>query len=189
MADPSVRWASILGNSRQTYLPEDGHADILDLMAVASRVGGAHVFHGEKRRHLLRASSRRSCTAGRYRHRQLATQGDAQGLTGQEKGLRALAFLEKNKHRMRYDAYLRLGCPVATGVIEGACRHVIKDRMERADMRWKIPGAQAMLDLRTIRTNGDWTTFQDFRIALENERLYPNTKALEGSEWTAFQAA
>ena len=90
---------------------------------------------------------------------------------------------------MRYDAYLRMGLPLATGVIEGACRHVIKDRMERAGMRWKIPGAQAMLELRTIRTNGDWTAFQDFRIALENERLYPNTRAFEDSEWPAFQAA
>jgi len=86
---------------------------------------------------------------------------------------------------MRYDQYLDLGCPVATGVIEGACRHVIKDRMERAGMRWKLPGAQAMLNLRTIYTNGDWTAFQDFRIALENDWLYPNTKAFDAREWPA----
>ena len=90
---------------------------------------------------------------------------------------------------MRYDEYLRLGCPIATGVIEGACRHVIKDRMERAGMRWKVPGAQAMLNLRTIHTNGDWVAFQEFRIALENECLYPNTKTFEAREWPAFQAA
>ena len=90
---------------------------------------------------------------------------------------------------MRYDEYLQLGCPIATGVIEGACRHVIKDRMERAGMRWKVPGAQAMLNLRSIHNNGDWIAFQEFRIALENEWRYPNTKTFEAQEWPAFQAA
>ena len=186
-----------LETDRHTYLPEDAHTlDILDLMHVLPRVWeAAHVFHGEASaeasafvRHDLTRILRGEIGSVITQWRRKGTQ---QRLTGaKKKNLRALcAFLEKNKHRMRYDEYLRLGCPVATGVIEGACRHVIKDRMERAGMRWKIPGAQAMLDLRTIRTNGDWTAFQDFRIALENERLYPNTKAFEVSEWTAFQAA
>ena len=57
---------------------------------------------------------------------------------------------------MRYDEYLAAGYPIASGVIEGACRHFVKDRMERADMRWMIEGAQAMLDLRSAALNGDW---------------------------------
>jgi hypothetical protein len=180
-----------LETDRQRYLPEDTHTvDILDLMHVLPRVWeAAHVFHEEGRaaatefvrEHLTRilrgevgqviAGWRRKATC--------------QGLTGaKNKNLRAVcAFLEKNKHRMRYDDYLRLGCPIATGVIEGACRHVIKDRMERAGMRWKIPGAQAMLNLRTIFTNGDWKAFQDFRIELEKDWLYPNTKALNTKDW------
>jgi len=81
-------------------------------------------------------------------------------------------FLEKNLHRMHYGRYLGAGYPIATGVIEGACRHVVKDRMERAGMRWKIPGAEAMLELRTIHTNGDWDAFQTYRIDSENKRLY-----------------
>ena len=60
--------------------------------------------------------------------------------------------------------------------------------MERAGMRWQIPGAQAMLNLRTIHTNGDWKAFQAFRITLENELLYPNLKALKAREWPALQA-
>jgi len=186
-----------LETDRHTFLPEDGHTvDILDLMHVLPRVWeAAHVFHTEKSAEAS-AFVRHSLT--RILHGEVGNvitswrrQATRQGLTGaKNKGLRALCnFLEKNKHRMRYDEYLRLGCPVATGVIEGACRHVIKDRMERAGMRWKIPGAQAMLNLRTIRTNGDWTAFQDFRIALENEWLYPNTKAFEAREWPASQAA
>jgi hypothetical protein len=186
-----------LETDRQTYLPEDAQTvDILDLMHVLPRVWeAAHVFHAEGsdvasafvRDHLTRILH------GEVGHvvtgwRRKST---LQGLAGaKKKGLRTICdFLAKNKHRMRYDVYLRLGCPVATGVIEGACRHVIKDRMERAGMRWKIPGAQAMLNLRTIHTNGDWTTFQDYRITLENEWLYPNTKAFEAREWYACQAA
>jgi hypothetical protein len=186
-----------LATDRQTYLPEDAYTvDVLDLMHVLPRLWeAAHVFHAEGsdeasefvRAHLTRIlHGQVSNVIAGWRRRATRT-----GLAGaKKKGLRTIcAFLEKNKQRMRYDEYLRLGCPLATGVIEGACRHVIKDRMERAGMRWKIPGAQAMLNLRTIHTNGDWTAFQDFRIALENDWLYPNTKAFEAREWPAFQAA
>jgi hypothetical protein len=185
-----------LETDRQVYLPSDEKTvDILDLMHVLPRVWeAAHVFHGEGsaqasafvRHHLTRLlHGDVGRVIGVWRR-----QATLQNLTGARKrNLRSIcSFLEKNKHRMRYDAYLRLGCPVATGVIEGACRHVIKDRMERAGMRWKVSGAQAMLNLRTIYTNGDWAEYQDFRIALENEWLYANTKVFKAREWTAFQA-
>ena len=186
-----------LETDRHQYLPEDSHTvDILDLMHVLPRVWeAAHVFHAEAsaeatafvRHHLTRIlHGEIGSVLGSWRRK-----ATCQGLAGaKKKGLRALcAFLEKNRHRMRYDEYLRLGCPVATGVIEGACRHVVKDRMERAGMRWKIPGAQAMLNLRTISTNTDWAAFQDFRIVLENDWLYPNTQAFKTREWPAIQAA
>ncbi len=186
-----------LETDRQIYLPKDAHTlDILDLMHVLPRVWeAAHVFHAEGSVEAV-ASVRHDLM--RILHGEIGNvianwrrRGTRQGLTGaKKKSLHTIcAFLEKNKNRMRYDEYLRLGCPVATGVIEGACRHVIKDRMERAGMRWKVLGAQAMLHLRTIYTNADWTAFQDFRIALENEWLYPNTKTFEAREWPAFQAA
>ena len=50
-------------------------------------------------------------------------------------------YFENNRHRMHYDSYLAEGYPIASGVIEGACRHVVKDRMERSGMNWCIPGA------------------------------------------------
>lgn len=96
---------------------------------------------------------------------------------------RLCEYLKKNKHRMRYDEYLKAGYPIATGVIEGACRHVIKDRMERTGMRWKVPGAQAMLQLRVIRTHGDWQVFQEYRIKQETLRLYPHVNATENIPW------
>jgi hypothetical protein len=69
------------------------------------------------------------------------------------------SYLHKNRHRMRYDEYLRHGYPIASGVIEGACRHLIKDRMERAGMHWTMAGAQAMLDLRSVWIGGQWDAF------------------------------
>jgi hypothetical protein len=111
--------------------------------------------------------------------------GTKQALAGaQRKRLRQVCeFLESNLHRMRYDAYLHAGYPIATGVIEGACRHVIKDRMERAGMRWKVPGAHAMLQLRVIHANGDWRNFQDYRIKHETARLYPHAGLREEIAW------
>ena len=184
-----------LATDRQASLPEDEQTvDILDLMHVLPRVWeAAHLFHQEgssQATEFVRERLTRILEGGAGYviggWRQMATRLPA----AKKQRLRTVcAFLEKNKHRMRYDEYLRLGCPIATGVIEGACRHVIKDRMERAGMRWQVPGAQAMLNLRTIYTNGDWIAFQEFRIGLENECLYPNTKAYEAREWPAFQAA
>jgi hypothetical protein len=184
-----------LATDRQTYLPEDEWTlDILDLMHVLPRVWeAAHMFHPEKSKEATlfvreRLTRILQGQAGRVIGglRQMAHELPA----AKKKRLLAICdFLAKNKQRMRYDEYLRMGCPIATGVIEGACRHVIKDRMERAGMRWKVPGAQAMLNLRTIYTNGDWITYQDFRIALENEWLYPNKKVFEAREWPASQAA
>lgn len=186
-----------LETDRHKYLPMDGPTlDALDLMHVLPRVWeAAHVFHAEGstqasdmvRGDLLRIlQGNVGAVIANWRRR-----GKRHALTGTKKNTlrRVGAFLAKNQHRMRYDEYMQLGCPIATGVIEGACRHVIKDRMERAGMRWKITGAQAMLNLRTIYTNGDWTEFQDYRIALETECLYPNTKAMDSRDWPAYQAA
>lgn len=85
----------------------------------------------------------------------------------------AIGYLERNRRLMRYDEYLAAGFPIGSGVAEGACRHLVKDRMERTGMRWRIPGAQAMLDLRAVYINGDWEAFQQHRIERERRRLHP----------------
>ena len=74
---------------------------------------------------------------------------------------------------MQYDYYLAKGFPIATGVVEGACLHYIKDRMERTGARWTIPGAQAMLEMRATYLNNDWDIFQSYRILKERQKLYP----------------
>lgn len=69
-------------------------------------------------------------------------------------------YFETHLKRMNYDQYLAAGYPIATGVIEGACRHLVKDRLERSGMRWTLDGAQAMLNLRALRQSSYWDQFQ-----------------------------
>jgi hypothetical protein len=73
---------------------------------------------------------------------------------------------------MAYDLYLAEGFPIATGVIEGACRCLVKDRMERAGMRWVMAGAQSMLALRGISLSGLWEDFIAFRIHEDLHQFY-----------------
>jgi hypothetical protein len=84
----------------------------------------------------------------------------------------AITYYENNREHMRYDEYLAAGYPIASGVAEGACKHLVKDRMERAGMRWELEGAQAMLSLRAVYLNGLWDQFITYRIATEQSRLY-----------------
>ena len=90
-----------------------------------------------------------------------------------EKLDKALTYLENHRRFMQYDAYLAAGYPIGSGVVEGACRHVVKDRMEQTGMHWRIPGAQAILHLRALYLNGDWEHFQQYRITQDCQRLYP----------------
>lgn len=171
------------------HLPADT-VDILDLMHVLPRLWeAAHLFHAEG-----------SDEATAFMRERLlgVLEGGASRVIGHLRGLgtrkkligerrkrldRLCEYLEKNRHRMHYDQYLKAGYPIATGVIEGACRHVIKDRMERTGMRWKVPGAQAMLQLRVIRIHGDWRAFQEYRVDQETLRLYPHADAMENIPW------
>jgi hypothetical protein len=92
---------------------------------------------------------------------------------------KALQYLENNRQYMHYDQYLVAGYPIASGVAEGACRHVVKDRMELTGMRWCIEGAQAMLDVRAMYLGEDWMEFNEYRISDETERLYPYRDEVE----------
>ncbi len=89
-------------------------------------------------------------------------------------------YFRNNRKRMHYDQYLKAGYPIASGVIEGACRYVVKDRMERSGMRWTMDGAQSMLELRCIELGDNWQNYMSFHIKKENKRLYgidPNEAA------------
>ena len=92
-------------------------------------------------------------------------------------------YLAKNQDRMRYNEYLEAGYPIASGVIEGACRHVVKDRLERTGMTWTVEGAQAMLDLRCVHLSQAWDEFTTFRAYRETQRLYPYRSRLPQFGW------
>lgn len=149
-------------------IPETYCVDILDILHVAGYVWKAakalfksaadqQVFTRERLLRILRGE-----------------------VTGVIRGLKRMAKLHKlnpdncaeietvcryftgHQHRMRYHEYLAAGCPIATGVIEGACRHLVKDRLERTGMRWTTKGAQAMLMLRSVKASGAWADFQKY---------------------------
>ncbi len=81
----------------------------------------------------------------------------------------ATYLLNKAPH-LRYDQYLSQGFPIATGVIEGACRHLIKDRMDITGARWSLAGAEAVLRLRSIKSSGDFPEYWRFHEKQEFTR-------------------
>jgi hypothetical protein len=85
----------------------------------------------------------------------------------------AIGYLHNNRRFMHYDQYLAAGYPIGSGVAEGACRHLVKDRMERTGMRWVVPSAQAMLNLRAVHASDQWQEFQNYRMDAESRRIYP----------------
>jgi hypothetical protein len=89
----------------------------------------------------------------------------------------AITYYENNREHMQYDEYLAAGYPIGSGVAEGACRHLVKDRMEGTGMRWTVPGAQAMLHLRAVYLNGRWDEFIEHHVETEQDRLYGKAAA------------
>lgn len=75
---------------------------------------------------------------------------------------KTIKYLSNHGHKMDYKSYLEKGYPISTGLIEGCCGHLIKDRMEHSGMRWTIQGAQNMINLRAVKKNQDWKDFFDF---------------------------
>ena len=91
---------------------------------------------------------------------------------------KAADYIEKNQPRLRYDHALAAGLTIATGVIEGACRHLVKDRMAVTGARWSLNGAEAVLRLRALRSSRDFDEYWIFHEAREHER---NHQALYSS--------
>lgn len=153
---------------------------ILDIFHVLERIWqAAHCFHPEgsdEARKFVNQRLRRilqgdvGYVVGGLK--QMATKHNLRG--AKLKQLQsAIGYLHNNRRFMHYDEYLAAGYPIGSGVAEGACRHLVKDRMERTGMRWRVPSAQAMLDLRAVHASDKWEDFQRYRIDAESRRLYP----------------
>jgi Uncharacterised protein family (UPF0236) len=153
---------------------------VLDLMHVLSRLWqAAHCFYPEGSSEAT-AWVRQQCLRilqGRVSQvvkgiRQSATK---RGLRGKRRETidQLTGYLYRNREHMQYDVYLRQGLPIASGCVEGACKHLIKDRMERSGMRWTLEGAEAMIRLRSLYLSGDFDEYWEFHLEQDQQRLYP----------------
>jgi hypothetical protein len=171
-----------LWEAQQVYFPEA--VGILDLFHVMERLWtAAHCFHaeGSDEAEEFVADRLRGLLEGRVGRvigglRQRSTKHHPRG--SRHKTLSSvIRYLENKRENMRYDVYLKAGYPIGSGVAEGACRHLVKDRMEQTGMRWTLSGAQAMLHLRATYLNDQWDEFIEDRIEREQTRLYGKNAA------------
>jgi hypothetical protein len=85
---------------------------------------------------------------------------------------RCAGYLLNKRDYLDYPTALTNGWPIATGIIEGACRHLVKDRMDITGARWGLEGAEAVLQLRALRTNGDFDNYWDWHLTQERHRIH-----------------
>ncbi len=110
--------------------------------------------------------------------RRLAHAGEA--TASQQAVLTQVAnYLERNQPYMQYDQYLARGWPIASGVIEGACRHLVKDRCELSGMRWIKDGVENLLRLRAVAENDDWAAYHGYHQQQRHQRLYGRPRAAQ----------
>jgi hypothetical protein len=107
----------------------------------------------------------------------ITAEADAAGLEDSKRsGADAcVRYLGNKREFLRYDQALEAGWPIATGVIEGACRHLIADRLSLGGARWGLDGAEAVLALRAVIANGDFEEYWRYHLECEHQRLYPGT--------------
>ena len=118
---------------------------------------------------------------GRHRRRCDPAQGDLprpQPKKSRKKEADDCARYLKNKAPyLDYPKALANGWPIATGVIEGACCHLVRDRFDITGARWSLEGAEAMLKLRAVRANGDWPSYWRYHLAEEHKRVHESRYA------------
>ena len=150
---------------------------VLDIVHVAQYLWAAALaFHteGSPERELWVAERLAAILRGRASVVAAALRRSAtrRELTGKQREAvdKCARYLLRYKAYLRYDEYLAAGLPVATGVIEGACRHLVKDRMDITGARWSLAGAEAVLRLRALRASGDFDEYWPFHEDQEYRR-------------------
>jgi hypothetical protein len=171
-----------LWDKRAEYFPQS--VGVLDLFHVLERLWvAAHAWHAEgseaaegfvRARLRLLLEGKVGQVIGGLR-RQLRQEPVS---ASRRRSVRAvIVYLANNRAYMKYDEYLAAGYPIGSGVVEGACRHLVKDRMEQSGMRWSVAGAQAMLHTRALYLNGDWDNFCEYWVKTEQTKLYGEVAA------------
>lgn len=179
--DPALEHR-LLDELQKAELPDRLEAVIADIWHVAGylwAVGTA--FHGEKspKRDQWVEERLRALLSGRAGRllgglRQMRTKRRLR--PAQKKALnKAITYFANHLHIMHYATYLAKGYPIGTGLVEGLCNSLVKDRMEQSGMRWSIEGAEAMLRQRAVYRNNDWKSFCEFRTEAERQRLYSDS--------------
>jgi len=121
----------------------------------------------DKARAVLTGNARR--VAGAIR-RQATTAGlSAARRTGADT---CATYLTNKAPHLGYPTALANGWPIATGVIEGACRHIVADRLDITGARWGLGGAEAILKLRALRSNGDFDHYWTWHLTQERRRTH-----------------
>ena len=172
-----------LWNTAADHLPVD-RIEILDIVHVSSYIWEAAgiLCDSERQREAFSRQRLLMILKGGAKSviRGLRHMATARRLSGEALGsiMRITNYLKAHMARMSYDQYLKAGYPIATGVIEGACRHLVKDRMERSGMRWTLVGAKSLLNLRATIASGHWDEFLAHRRATEIRQFHPHREAI-----------
>jgi hypothetical protein len=194
------RWVALVdGNETQLrILKEQGRKHgvelkiVLDVIHVAEYLWkAAHVFNAEATPELEEWVSERLLEILRGRASRVAG-GIRRSATRRQMGSRerepadtCADYLLKYKEHLHYDEYLAAGFPIATGVIEGACRYLVKDRMDLTGARWSLEGAEAVLRLRALRASGDFDEYWHFHE--EREKARNHASRYEGGKIPSTQ--
>ncbi len=94
------------------------------------------------------------------------------GISDRENIDKCADYLLNNKERLRYGDALKQGFPIASGVIEGACRHLINDRLDITGARWSLEGAESILKLRSLKSSGDFESYWEYHKTESKKRNY-----------------
>jgi hypothetical protein len=161
----------------QKYLP--WFLVIIDIYHVMEYLWkGAHVFHreGSAAAESWMTDKLTKLLFGKVKEVIAECRGLLKTVSGDRKTQldRVVTYLENGKNHMRYDIYLQRGYPIGSGVVEGACKNLVKDRMEQCGMRWTIAGAEAVLRMRSIQINGMTRDYWKYHVVQEKQRLYGN---------------
>jgi hypothetical protein len=130
-------------------------------------VPAAEEWVADQARKILRGRSRQ--VAAGIRRRATRFEYSAAERAGADECAR---YLQNKQEHLDYATALAKGRPIATGIIEGACRHLIKDRMDITGARWSLEGAEAILKLRALIANGDFEDYWRFHLRREHERVH-----------------
>lgn len=188
------RWVALVdGNKHQIRVLRREAAQrgieltiVLDIIHVIEYLWkAAHAFFAEgdpaaekwvTERLLIVLHGRASAVAGGIRR-----SATRRGLTAEQRAPvdTCADYLLNNKELMHYKDYLTDGLPIATGVIEGTCRHLVKDRMDITGARWGLNGAEAVLRLRALKASGDLDAYWRFHFDRELSRNH--TARYQGS--------